>query len=329
MPLGHSNPALEPNPAQQRTLAAMRLAPGERNTFANDLADDLHSELNEALADSAAALRAADENLWVAKRALSAVTGCEASFLASQQTPFEYNRPIARGSVLHRSVEFWANPVSETDEAADYVGHAINFHIEEDQRSGDQLGQFLAGMSAGESSALASECTSLLQNFMDTFPSVKRGWKLGIEVQRKHLLCEGAIVLTGRFDLTLGAPGGANESGQVTPGRVVIDLKTGNRTPADAQDMRFYALLETLQLGVPPMLVGTFYVNEGTVVTEKVDSAVLKSAFHRTVDGTRRLTDLRLSQGDEPVRRPGPPCNWCPISQDCEPGQAWLNERAD
>ncbi len=316
------------NPTQQRTLANIRVPPEERGTFPVSLADDLHSQLAGELEPIAEQLRAQGEDLWISKRSLSAVGACEASYMAEQQTPFEYNPATARGSVIHRGVEFWANPVNEHDQASDYIGHAISHYIEQDQQSGNRLGEFLAAMSTGAASAFASECTSLLQNFQDTFPPIGRGWELGVEVPRRHPLCEGTIVLSGKFDLTLGKAG--DTAGDlVTPGRVIIDLKTGNRNLNDAQDMRFYALLETLQTGVPPMLVGTFYVTEGAVVTERVDMEVLRIAVLRTVDGARRLAELTLGEGEKPHRRPGFQCLWCSISDDCEPGQVWLAERED
>ncbi len=338
------------NPAQQRTLSAIRLEAEERITFDANLAEQLQDQINEALAQTADLLAKHGSDQWVSKSSLASVNGCEASYLASQKTPFEYNLATARGTVVHRGVEFWANPVDAKDEAPDFIGHAINHYIDQDTQSGNKLGRFLAELSTGDESALASECISLLQSFVDTFPAVQRSWKLGVEVPRRHLLCEGKIVLNGKYDLTLGEPGkiittgsaateetaasGETESQAetaapkeiVTPGRVIIDLKTGWRNPTDSEDMRFYALIETLVTGVPPMLVGTFYIAEGRAVTEKVDMAVLETALRRTVDGAKRLVELGL--GDvEPIRRAGSRCLWCSISDDCEPGQAWLAER--
>ena len=40
------------------------------------------------------------------------------------------------------------------------------------------------------------------------------------------------------------------------PARCSIDLKTGGFSPSHREDLRFYALVETLRLGVPPRLLG-------------------------------------------------------------------------
>ena len=129
-------------------------------------------------------------------------------------------------------------------------------------------------------------------------------------------------MLHGRLDLTLGGPS------DTTAGRVILELKTGRPTAQHLDDLRFYALLETLVTGVPPLLLASFYVDEGRVHTERVDEPLLEAAMRRTIDGIRRLVDLR--QGHATARRvPGPPYRWCPISDDCEPGAQWLGEQLD
>ena len=123
-----------------------------------------------------------------------------------------------------------------------------------------------------------------------------------------------------RFDLTLGGPV------DTTAGRVILELKTGRASSQHQDDLRFYALLETLVTGVPPLLVATFYVDAGRVHTEDVNELMLEAAVRRTIDGVKRLAALR--NGDVEARRvPGPPCRWCGISGDCEPGLQWMQEQ--
>ena len=135
--------------------------------------------------------------------------------------------------------------------------------------------------------------------------------------------CVGrAVVLFGRFDLTIGMPV------DTTAGRVIIDVKTGGFAPDHREDLRFYALIETLVTGVPPLMVATHYVDSGLLHEEAITEVVLDAAVRRTVVGIVRLCELR---DDEvvPVRKPGPTCRWCPIADDCEPGQNWLGEADD
>ena len=74
------------------------------------------------------------------------------------------------------------------------------------------------------------------------------------------------------------------------------------------------------------MLLATFYVDAGRVQTEPVDEQLLETATRRTIAGVKRLAELR--RGDGVAQRvPGPPCRWCSIASDCEPGQRWLEEQ--
>jgi hypothetical protein len=130
----------------------------------------------------------------------------------------------------------------------------------------------------------------------------------------------GRLVLSGKVDLLLGRTRG-NEAG-----KVIIDLKSGGFHAAHLDDLRFYALVETLRLGVPPRLVAGYYLDEAAARPERVTEGSLRAALARTVDGVTAIVEIRHT-AREPNRRPGPQCRWCPAAHDCEPGQAWLRER--
>ncbi len=310
-------------PAQQATLDAIRTPAEQRPTYPVAFADELRNEAEAALGGLVDAARNIDgRGLWVAKRDLAGVFGCEARHLAGADTPFEWTVPTARGTVLHKAVELSTHRRFEPEDAVDA---ALERLIADD----DNLGSFLAEASHGERADLTANCVALLTRFGETFPPMQRAWRPAAEVRARARLCGGAFVLNGKYDLTLGSPapvGGPD--GLQRAGKVVIDLKTGSRTPTDPEDLRFYALVETLSVGVPPLGIGSFYVAEGRIEHEAVTAEVLESALRRTVDGIGRLISLR---GDlrAPRRVPGPPCRWCPISADCEPGQEWLSDPDD
>ena len=148
---------------------------------------------------------------------------------------------------------------------------------------------------------------------------MRSAWHPTTELPRKVLLHQGKIVLQGRFDLTLGRPE------ELTAGRVLIELKTGRSVPHHLDDLRFYALLETLVVGVPPALLASFYVDAGRVQVEHVDEDLLRSAIRRTAESIERLVELRLGQA-QAHKRPSGACKWCPVAESCGPGQAWLEE---
>ena len=310
-------------PAQQATLDVIRVPAEQRPSYAQRFAADLRSRAEDALAEMVDAAHALDSRgMWVSKRDLAGVFGCEARYLAESDAPFEWSVPTARGTVLHKAVEL----TTHRDIApADAVDEAVERLIDDDAN----LGGFLADATAGERADLIANCVGLLTRFEETFPPMQRSWRPAAETRARVQLCGGAFVLNGKYDLTLGspAPTGGPEPNQ-RAGKVIIDLKTGSRTPTDPEDLRFYALVETLSIGVPPLGVGSFYVAEGRIEHEAITADVLDSALRRTVDGIGRLITLRAG-GHEPRRVPGPSCRWCPIAADCGPGQEWLSDAED
>lgn len=311
-------------PAQQATLDAIRTPTQRRPTYASSFAAELRDETEAALAGLVDAARDVDSRgMWVSKRDLAGVFGCEARHLAESDASFEWSVPVARGIVLHKAVEL---SMHSQRTPADITDDAIERLIETDEN----LGEFLARCSPGERADLAANCVALLTRFAETFPPIRRAWKPAAEVRARARLCGGAFTLGGKYDLTLGAPEALADDGiaESRAGKVIVDLKTGSRTPTDPEDLRFYALIETLSVGVPPLAVGSFYVAEGRIEHELVTAEVLSSALRRTVDGIAKLISLRMGAG-KPRRMPGPPCRWCPISADCGPGQDWLAEPDD
>ncbi|WP_419943708.1 PD-(D/E)XK nuclease family protein [Candidatus Poriferisodalis sp.] len=310
-------------PAQQATLDVIRMPASQRPVYPQRFAADLRDRASDTLAPMVGAARALDSRgLWVSKRDLAGVFGCEARYLADSDAPFEWSVPAARGTVLHKAVELTAH---RRFTPADAVDAAVERLIDDDAN----LGGFLAAATEGERADLVANCVALLTRFDETFPPMLRSWRPAAEIRARAQLCGGAFVLNGKYDLALGSPAPLDvPDGNQRAGKVIIDLKTGSRSPTDPEDLRFYALVETLSIGVPPLGVGSFYVAEGRIEHEAVTADVLDSALRRTIDGIGRLIALR--QGiQRPRRVPGPPCRWCPISAGCEPGQAWLSDPDD
>jgi hypothetical protein len=102
----------------------------------------------------------------------------------------------------------------------------------------------------------------------------------------------------------------------------------GGARQAHTDDLRFYALIEALRLGVPPFRVGSLYLDEGRLSTEDIDAAVLEAAAVRVLHGAAKLAELR-SRARAPRRSPGPACRWCPLLGNCEEGRAQLRAEED
>src|SRR5262249_37807013 len=153
--------------------------------------------------------------------------------------------------------------------------------------------------------------------FLECFPPLSRRWRPVTESRLRVELAGGRIVLRGQADLLLGRAEGT------TARKVIVDLKSGGFAPSHLDDLRFYALLETIRLGVPPRLVASYYLDSGRPHPETVTEAVLESAVARTVDGAERLVAL-LHDGKPPTKRTGAACRWCPELARCPQGRAFL-----
>ena len=307
---GSDAPAL--TPAQLETLEQIRPPAEDRPTYRSTLRLELLDRLERELVDVADQL---NDPLWVSKRALQAVHGCEAAHEAEQGMPFDYTVPTARGQVFHKAVELSVH-LGTRRQPLELVDEAVASLMSKENK----LADFLQTTGEVARAELRSDIGALVTTFLDTFPPLRPAWRPTTEAARRAGLHRDVIMLYGRLDLTLGGPS------DTTAGRVIVELKTGRPATQHHDDLRFYALLESLVTGVPPLMLATFYVDAGRVQTEMVDEQLLETAMRRTIDGATRLAELRA--GDVEARRvPGPPCRWCSISADCEPGSQWLEEQ--
>jgi hypothetical protein len=183
----------------------------------------------------------------------------------------------------------------------------------------DGLATWLQGCPEAERAELRALANERVVTFFECFPPLKSKWVPVTEGRQRANLLGGRIVLQGRTDLSLGRPIGS------TAGKVIIDLKTGGFSPAHLDDLRFYALVETLRLGTPPRLLASYYLDSGRAHPEAVTEGLLHAAVARTVDGARILHQLEVGTR-EPVVRPSRSCRWCPNLAACGPGRAHLGE---
>ena len=147
-------------------------------------------------------------------------------------------------------------------------------------------------------------------------------WRPVAESRLRSDLCQDRVVLSGKVDLTVGRADG------LRAGKVLVDLKTGGFAPSHVDDLRFYALIETLRLGVPPRLLASYYLDGGRLHDEAVSEDLLRSALERVVHGVAAAVALKF-EAREPVLRPGAPCRWCPLQDSCDVGRRWLEDRED
>lgn len=291
-------------PTQERVLSDLMGNGQARPTFGADLASRLRADLEERLAPVAAQL--GERQLVVHKSALSRVHTCEGHHVAEAEAGFSWSAPAAVGVVAHKAIELSVS-LAPPDGLAALVDLAIE-RIASDVDRG--LGAWLAGASELDRAEVRGGAIDRALKFEDEFPPIKRAWRPRLESTLLTSLCGDRIVVRGKVDLALGQAHGT------TAGVLIVDFKTGKPRRDHTDDLRFYALLETLRAGVPPFRVASWYLDSGQCHPEDVDEALLQAAARRLVDGARKLCELDVARRP-PSLSAGPVCHYCSARHTC------------
>ena len=304
-----SEVATELTPLQNRTLGLLRRSP-DPIVFDTAFVASLRTDVEEAFAEFAE--RIDDETIFISKHRMSSVLGCEVQHLADDD--FSWSPAIAGGQVAHRAIQLMTNwrgdPVP-----ADVVEEAI-VRLADDDTS---LGDWIERLPEADLADLRGFAVDKLIKFQECFPPLDRRAAPTVESGVRWPV-DGPIVLSGKVDLIIGRPAGAESR------KVIIDLKTGRAVPKHREDLRFYALVETLRTQVPPRKLASFYLDAGEPVVEDVTEATLRTAVRRMLDAVHAEIELKI-EGREPVKRPGVSCRWCPLADGCDEGTAYLTGR--
>jgi hypothetical protein len=296
------------NPAQQRVIDVLGRT-ADRAPLPADLGERLEQALIDALGPAARSLDPSAP-LWVSKHALATVHGCEAHHLAAADS-FTWTVATARGSVAHKAIELAVHWKGEPI-PADLVDEALARLVDND----DTLGRFLGGLVPADHAELRGAAVERVTKFQECFPPLKAAWIPVTESRARVELFDGAIVLAAKTDLTLGR---ASE-------KVIIDFKSGRAQPGHVDDLRYYALVETIRVA-PPRKLATYELDSARIIVDDVREDTLYAALRRTIDGIAAMLELRA--GRPAVKQVGPACRWCPILADCAEGQAELARRDD
>jgi hypothetical protein len=296
-------------PLQQRTLMALRRS--EMPVVVDP------AEITELIEEFTAAFTAIAANvpdtdkIFINKHLLSRILGCEVAAMAEED--FQWQVPIALGQIAHRAIQLgitWPGepaPLTLVDEAIARVS-------QEDS----SLGDWVAGLTMADRADLRGMATERVTKFIESFPPLD---------PRSHPMTEskiywpthGPITLSGKVDLVIGKPSGHESR------KLIVDLKTGRPRPSHRDDLRFYALLETLRAKVPPRKTASFYLDAGDTDAEDVTIGILRSAARRTLDAIGTLVEITLGVR-EPLTKTSQACHWCPLLTTCADGTAFVEE---
>ncbi len=301
----------ELSPTQQRLLHQLRREP-EPLVFEPEFVDHLLARALEVVTE--ASERLAGLQVFVSKGFLAKVHGCEVRHLAPDD--FRWTAASLAGTVAHRAIQLALNwrgepvPGVVVDEAIALIEQEANAKADAVVSIGD-----------AERALLRSGAVDRVTRFLQDFPPIPMTAQPVLESNARWQP-PGSITLQGRADFVFGKVRG-NEST-----RVIVDLKSGRRHGQHREDLRFYALLETLHRRVPPRKLVTYYLDECEAEIEDVTEGVLESALARVEGALRRHAEL-VVDGREPEHRPSGVCRWCPVADGCEPGRAHLRALAD
>jgi RecB family exonuclease len=292
---------------QRRTLDRL-IGTGERPVFAPDLPQRLRDRIEDAIRELDPA-----EPLWLGKERLNEQIRCEGTFasvLLGEAPPFEHSRASATGVLQHKAIEVLVGARESMDphEAAEVAAVRT---LDREERFADFWND-LAPVDRDDVLMEAARRTLLFDASFPPLRELRRQLAPATELSIRAELLGGALVLSGKVDLLLGAP---DRLEPMRATRLAIDLKTGSAYPEYAEDNRFYALLLTLRFGVPPYRVASFFLEGGTWQHEDVTEELLSHAADRVVAAARSAQALRA--GREPTLHPGRWCGWCPRASSC------------
>ena len=274
-----------------------------RPRFDPGLAIALRQQLEEGLGAVAEEL---SEPLWVSKRDLGQVHACEGYHQAEKQERFAWNARTAEGTVVHRALQLSISARPEVPALA-LVDRALESLRADETRT--SLRPWLLTVGELELAEVRARAAHTVVTFRECWPPLLPAWQPRTETLIGADVCEGRVMLRGRADLVLGVARGDEARS------LIVDLKTGRPHPGHADDLRFYALVQTLRVGVPPFRVASYYLDTAMFQAEDVTPEVLGIAARRTVDGVLRLARLYL--GEPPELSPGTVCGWCRERATC------------
>lgn len=280
--------------------------------FSEVFVRDLLDQAGEALGEFAK--RVGGNTLFVTKHTLAGVFGCETQFLVPDN--FNWTPARARGQVAHRAIQLLVNWRGEPT-PGDLVDEAISRLIEEERG----LMPWLGGLGQGGLADLRAMAADHVTKFMECFPPLDPRSRPVTESSTQWPV-DGPILMRGRSDLTIGRPFERESR------KLIIDLKTGLVASRHREDLRFYALVETLSRQVPPRRLASFYLDSAQPVVEDVTENLLRSTLRRTLDGIHALIELRIERR-QPTKTTGAPCHWCALADNCAEGTAYRRNLDD
>src|SRR5205823_2100555 len=138
----------------------------------------------------------------------------------------------------------------------DLVDHAVESLLADDRRTSPR--SFLLAASPLHRAELRAAANDVVTKFLECWPQLRPQWAPRTETGIRASFCGERITLSAKVDLAMGRAQG--QQARV----LIVDLKTGRTYANHVDDLRFYALVQTLRIGVPPFRVASCYLDSAT-----------------------------------------------------------------
>lgn len=159
------------------------------------------------------------------------------------------------------------------------------------------------GLKPSQVQATISEVADLYRRFTSAPALYNHRGDRQVELHLEHQVDE-LTTLVGTIDATFG-----------DPTRITLtDWKTGE-LGAVTDQLRFYAVLHQLATGHMPMAVEAISIATGERTDEWITPELIATTISEIAECAADLTTPGT------VETPGPWCRWCPILEQCTPGQ--------
>jgi hypothetical protein len=269
-------------------LERLRVTGRARPSASPELADDLRALIESGLGDVSSGVEGGP--LVMTKDRLTRALSCPVHRTVDRFGQRTFSIPLACGAlvdVLFRQVVTSAGIGDAWSDSLD--GLAVDAHQ-------TPLLAWIDELSPTDRDELRSEVDRQAKGLLARWPAFEPAWLPRTQESIRVSLAGGSIELSARVDLAIGPPAGDEAS------VAIVEVKSGARRPVHRDDLRFYALVETLRSQSPPFAVATYYSRTGELDVEPVSREIL-------VDSARRcLAGVGASAGEADESTDG---SWC------------------
>jgi hypothetical protein len=255
--------------ARDEVLALLRDGSGQRPRFDPGLAGGLRAWLEDAAAELVARRGEDAPPAFFGPRVLwdESVPAAGPLDTAADPYPVEWVR-----SCLVRAL---FRQVVITGEVDDPLGEALDALRVDPARS--DMARHIDGLPKEARDALAGSLRIHVENLLNLTPRFAAGWLPRTHDRVAIPLAGGRVVLTGVFDLLVGAP----VAGRAT--LCALGLTTGGRWAQARTALHYLALLETLRSGTPPFRLALLHSAAGRYGVEDVLEEHLRTIVSHVV----------------------------------------------